>query len=65
MAGLEAFHGAQDDSDPQGRRNMVRNGYQPEREVLTGVGPVSVQLPITRDRTGQDRPSSRCFCRRI
>jgi transposase-like protein len=36
---------------------VVRNGYQPEREVLTGVGPVAVRLPKTRDRAGEGR----CF----
>jgi transposase-like protein len=46
-----------DDTDPQGRRNVVRNGYQPEREVLTGVGAVTVQLPKSRERAGQRR----CF----
>jgi putative transposase len=50
---LEQHH----DSDDQGRRHLVRNGYQPERQVLTGVGPVSVQLPKTRDRAGLGR----CF----
>jgi len=43
--------------DREGRRAVVRNGYQPEREVLTGVGPVTVQVPKTRDRTG----AGRCF----
>jgi len=57
LAELDAFLGEHDDADPQGRRNVVRNGYQPERQVLTGVGPVSVQLPKTRDRAGQGR----CF----
>jgi len=57
LAELDAFLGKHDDADPQGRRNVVRNGYQPERHVLTGVGPVSVQLPKTRDRAGQGR----CF----
>lgn len=33
----------------------MRNGYQPEREVLTGVGPVPVKLPKTRDRAGAGR----------
>jgi transposase-like protein len=56
-AELEAFPGEYDDTDGQGRRNVVRNGYQPERQVLTGVGPVSVQLPKTRDRAGRGR----CF----
>ena len=39
------------------RRAAVRNGYQPEREVLTGIGPVRVQVPKTRDR----RREGRCF----
>ena len=36
--------------DGQGRRAVVRNGYLPSREVLTGVGPVRVQVPRTRER---------------
>ena len=43
--------------DEEGRRAVVRNGYQPEREVLTGIGPVRVQVPKTRDR----RREGRCF----
>lgn len=39
--------------DAQGRRAVVRNGYQPEREVLTGIGAVAVQVPKTRDRAGE------------
>jgi len=31
LAELDAFLGKHDDADPQGRRNVVRNGYQPER----------------------------------
>ena len=57
LAELDAFLNQHNDTDDQGRRNVVRNGYQPEREVLTGVGLVKVQLPKTRDRSGQ----SRCF----
>ena len=41
--------------DAQGRRAVVRNGYLPSREVLTGVGPVRVQVPRTRDRSGSGR----------
>lgn len=33
-----------------GRAGVVRNGYQPEREILTGVGPVSVKIPKVRSR---------------
>ena len=43
--------------DARGRRALVRNGYLPSREVLTGVGPVRVRVPRTRDRSG----AGRCF----
>ncbi|MDA0681714.1 MAG: IS256 family transposase [Proteobacteria bacterium] len=33
-----------------GRAGVVRNGFQPEREILTGVGPVSVKIPKVRSR---------------
>ena len=36
--------------DDAGRRQVVRNGYLPEREVQTGIGPVSVRVPRVRDR---------------
>ena len=36
--------------DPQGRRQVVRNGYLPERTILTGLGPVEVQQPRVLDR---------------
>ena len=32
---------------------MVRNGYQPEREILTGIGKVAVQVPKVRSRQGE------------
>ncbi|AJY39208.1 transposase, Mutator family protein [Burkholderia humptydooensis] len=35
-----------------GRRAIVRNGYLPEREVVTAVGPVPVQVPKVRNRSG-------------
>jgi len=35
-----------------GKRTVVRNGYLPEREVLTGAGPVAVKVPKVRDRSG-------------
>ncbi|NIN67445.1 MAG: IS256 family transposase [Anaerolineae bacterium] len=41
-----------DYKDPSGRNYVVRNGYLPQREVLTGIGPVSVQVPKVRDRSG-------------
>jgi putative transposase len=38
-------------TDAQGRAAVVRNGYLPQREILTGLGPVSVQVPKVRSRT--------------
>ena len=35
-----------------GQRAVVRNGYLPTREVLTAVGPIEVQVPKVRDRSG-------------
>lgn len=35
-----------------GRRAVVRNGDLPAREILTTVGPVEVQVPKVRDRSG-------------
>lgn len=33
-----------------GRARLVRHGYLPEREVMTGIGPVPVTVPRIRDR---------------
>ncbi len=41
-----------DYKDESGRRFVVRNGHLPEREIMTGIGPVSVQVPKVRDRSG-------------
>ena len=43
--------------DGEGRRAVVRNGYLPQREVLTGIGPVTVRVPKVRDRS----EASACF----
>ena len=36
-----------------GRKAVCRSGYQPEREIQTGVGPVPVKVPKIRSRDGQ------------
>jgi putative transposase len=36
-----------------GRARVVRHGHLPEREIMTGVGPVAVRCPRVRDRVGQ------------
>jgi len=37
--------------DGAGRAAVVRNGHLPEREVITGIGPVAVRVPKVRSRT--------------
>jgi len=36
--------------DQRGHRLVVANGYLPERQILTGIGPVSVKQPRIEDR---------------
>ena len=35
-----------------GRAAVVRNGHQPERDIQTGIGPVTVKIPKVRSRDG-------------
>jgi putative transposase len=36
-----------------GKKAIVRNGYQPERTLQTGLGNISVKVPKVRDRSKQ------------
>jgi putative transposase len=36
-----------------GRARLVRHGHLPEREIVTGIGPVAVRCPRVRDRVGE------------
>jgi len=38
---------------PDGKAGVVRNGYLPMREIQTGIGPVTVQIPKVRSKTGE------------
>jgi putative transposase len=50
---LSAFSGERLED---GRARLVRHGYLPEREVMTGIGPVPVKVPRVRDRgAGEDK----------
>jgi transposase-like protein len=40
-----------DQKDQLGLQRIVRNGYLPERQIQTGIGPVPVEVPRTRDRS--------------
>ena len=37
-------------TDESGHQRIVRNGYLPERNIQTGIGPVPVNAPRVRDR---------------
>ena len=36
--------------DEEGRQRLVRHGFLPEREMMTGIGAVPVEVPRVRDR---------------
>ena len=36
-----------------GRQRLVRHGHLPERDIMTGIGPVAVRCPRLRDRGGE------------
>ncbi len=56
LAALLERHAAEKLED--GRARLVRHGHLPEREELTGIGPVPVKVPRVRDRgAGEDRIS--------
>ena len=42
-----------------GRRRIVRHGHLPEREIMTGIGAVSVRQPPRVSTFGSARPSCR------
>ena len=44
------FH--KDRRDENGQRLVVRNGHLPEREIVTGIGPIEVRQPRVRHRDG-------------
>lgn len=37
-----------------GRQRLVRHGHLPEREIMTGIGAVTVRQPRVRDRAGDN-----------
>lgn len=41
--------------DEDGRRRVVRNGYLPERSILTGAGALAVRQPRVRDRLAKEK----------
>lgn len=41
-------------TDEQGRRQVVRNGHLPERNVQTGIGNIPVKMPRIRNNSDKD-----------
>jgi putative transposase len=41
--------------DEDGRRQVVRNGSHPERDILTGLGPIAVKQPRVLDRRSPEQ----------
>ena len=41
--------------DETGRHQVVRNGYLPERTILTGLGPIDVKQPRVHDRRAPEQ----------
>jgi putative transposase len=37
----------------EGQQRLLRHGHLPERQIMTGIGPVGVRAPRVRDRVGQ------------
>ena len=59
---LEKYKEAQDD---KGHSLAVRNGFLPEREILTGLGPVKVKQPRVDDRKLRAAKGIGGFCSQI
>jgi hypothetical protein len=51
--------------DERSRRAVVRNGYLPGREVLTGIGPVRDELPTVGTAPARTPAFARGWCPRM
>jgi transposase-like protein len=48
----EYLQGHGDRRTESGERSVVRNGHLPERDLVTGVGPIKIRQPRVRHRDG-------------
>jgi len=63
-AELDEFMSQFEDRQTQdGRAAVVRNGYQPERQIETAIGPVKVKIPKVRAKDGIPPPFAQPWCR--
>ena len=65
QAELEAFLGQHDDTDARDAATWCETATSPSDRCFRAFGPVSVQLPKTRDRAGRDAASGLWFCHLI
>jgi putative transposase len=57
-AEVSEFLAATADLKTDGCRRVVRHGHLPDRQIMTGIGPVAVRQPRVRDReAGADDPA--------
>ncbi len=52
-AELNGFIAEQQSMNDDRKVNIIRNGYQPERVIQTGIGPVKVKVPKVRSKEGK------------
>lgn len=57
----EYLESNQDHRDEAGRRMAVRNGYMPERELVSGLGPVQIRQPRIDDRKLREKADTEQF----
>ena len=50
---LREFMSQHQGATEDGKVSVIRNGYLPKREILTGIGPVSVRIPKVRSKDGK------------
>ena len=55
----------EDDLDEAGKRKVVRNGFMPERELVTGLGPMKIKQPRVDDRKIRKKPDEPLFSSNI
>lgn len=61
----EQLAGYTDRKLADGRAGVVRNGYLPERELQTGIGPVTVRFPKSVRSPAKPSPFALRWCRRM
>jgi len=57
----EVLMSFEDEKTDNGRQRVVRSGYHPQREILTGIGKVEVQIPKIRAREGEPAVFNSCL----